>query len=166
MNNETKEQVWDCKIGGVVGELPPGADFPIRQAVKEAFLKLTGVDAEFCFSGWGGSLDANERAVVEAAQSSAPGGVWIDAEGGAFGTVSDEQIEVVLTEALADVRKRSGLQQVEEEDISYEVIQDDQPVAGATTLQETLNYAAQYLQDGPVEIVEVRRTVINRLEKP
>lgn len=38
-----------------------------------------------------------------------PGGVRIGADGKARGDVSDEQIEVVLCEALADVRKRSGL---------------------------------------------------------
>lgn len=48
-------------------------------------------------------------AVGAAPNEPAPGGVYITAEGRAFGRVSDEQITVVLEEALADVRKRSGL---------------------------------------------------------
>jgi hypothetical protein len=35
--------------------------------------------------------------------------VWLTKEGRAFGRVSDEQIEVVLREALTDVQERSGL---------------------------------------------------------
>lgn len=49
------------------------------------------------------------RAALAQSEAPAPGGVWIDSSGRAFGKVSDEQIEVVLEEALADVRKRSGL---------------------------------------------------------
>lgn len=37
----------------------------MRNAVFEAFHRLTGTHAEFCFSGWGGKLDEIERAVVE-----------------------------------------------------------------------------------------------------
>ncbi len=60
------ERVWDCKIGGDIPmELPDGADFPMREAVGRAFKTLTGVDAEFNFSGWGGALTEIERAVVE-----------------------------------------------------------------------------------------------------
>jgi hypothetical protein len=55
-----------------------------------------------------------------------------------------------------------------EEEISYEVVQDYEGIAwasGKNALQQIMHYAAQYVQDGPVEIVEVRRKVINRLEK-
>lgn len=41
--------------------------------------------------------------------NNAPGGVHIGADGKAVARVSDEQVEVVLEEALADVRQRSGL---------------------------------------------------------
>jgi hypothetical protein len=58
------ERVWTCKIGGVVGDMPNGADLPMRKAVFEAFEKMYGARAEFCFSGWGGTLAAAERAVV------------------------------------------------------------------------------------------------------
>lgn len=58
--------VWECKIGvrGSVA-LPPGCDLPMRRAVEAAFKQVTGVDDEFNFSGWGGSLDEHELAVVE-----------------------------------------------------------------------------------------------------
>lgn len=58
------ERIWSCKIGGNI-VLPDGSDWPMRQAVQEAFLKLAGVDNKFCFSGWGGDLTEGERAVVE-----------------------------------------------------------------------------------------------------
>jgi hypothetical protein len=59
------ERIWTCKVGGVVGEVPPGADLPMRQAVERAFQEITGLEAEFTFSGWGGTLTEPERAVVE-----------------------------------------------------------------------------------------------------
>jgi hypothetical protein len=66
MTNTSKpEVIWECKIGGPVpGEMPDGWDFPMRRAVQAAFLSLTGVDAEFTFSGRG-NLTEGERAVVE-----------------------------------------------------------------------------------------------------
>lgn len=60
------EKIWKCKIGGeVVGDLPAGADWPMRRAVQTAFETLTGVEASFTFSGWGASLTEGERAVHE-----------------------------------------------------------------------------------------------------
>lgn len=59
------ERIWECKIGGEVGEIPPGGDLPMRNAVARAYRDLTGVDAEFHFSGWAGTLDEHEREVVE-----------------------------------------------------------------------------------------------------
>lgn len=59
------ERIWTCKIGGDVGDLPPGSDFPMRQAVERAYYELTGKQSEFNFSGWGGALDEGERACVE-----------------------------------------------------------------------------------------------------
>jgi hypothetical protein len=55
---------------------------------------------------------------------------------------------------------------VEEE---YELHQHDQIVAGASgknAYQEILHYAAQYSQDGPVEIFKVTRMKINPKEQP
>lgn len=61
MNN-----IWACKIGGeFLDHLPNGADYPMRKAISEAYTKLTGKEADFCFSGWGAQLDEYERAVVE-----------------------------------------------------------------------------------------------------
>lgn len=62
----TAHCMWFCKVG-TLGDLalPQGADWPMRVAVKEAFKKLTGVVAEFCFSGWGDKLEEQEMAVVK-----------------------------------------------------------------------------------------------------
>ena len=58
--------VWECKIGWAPREkLPMGADFPMRQAIRNAFYQVTGVEAEFIFSGWGAELSESELAVVE-----------------------------------------------------------------------------------------------------
>lgn len=57
-------KVWQCKIGGYIDDLPQGSDGPLREAVQEAYRKLTGVEAEFTFSGWGGSLDEFEQEVA------------------------------------------------------------------------------------------------------
>lgn len=60
------ENIWFCKIGGDVGDgLPMGADGPMRDAIEEAFEKLTGKRPQFTFSGWGQELTEGERAVVE-----------------------------------------------------------------------------------------------------
>jgi hypothetical protein len=66
VSEPVKPRVWSCKIGGVDTEaLPPGADWPLRQAVKEAYFKLTGKESDFCFSGWGAELTEDEAAVAE-----------------------------------------------------------------------------------------------------
>ena len=63
----TELKIWTCKIGGITGQpLPYGADWPMRQALAQAYREITGRDAEFCFSGWGGELTESERAVIEA----------------------------------------------------------------------------------------------------
>ncbi len=58
--------IWECKIG-VLGEiqLRSGADGPMRDAVRETFIRLTGVEPEFIFSGWNAELGETELAVVE-----------------------------------------------------------------------------------------------------
>jgi len=58
------ERIWECKIGGRMDTLPPGADAPMRNAIEAAFEGLTGYRCEFNFSGWGGKLDELERAAV------------------------------------------------------------------------------------------------------
>ena len=59
------EKIWKCKIGGKVGDMPAGADGPMRRAVQTAFETLTGVEASFTFSGWGATLTEGERAAHE-----------------------------------------------------------------------------------------------------
>lgn len=58
------ENIWQCKIGGLTGEIPDGGDLPMRQAIKQAYYDLTGKEAEFCFSGWSAELTDSERSVV------------------------------------------------------------------------------------------------------
>ena len=57
--------IWFCKIGENTGPLPSGADAPMRAAIREAYLRLTGHEPDFIFSGWGGELTEGERAVHE-----------------------------------------------------------------------------------------------------
>ena len=55
--------IWGCKIGiraGTDVTLPGGADGPMRDAIEEAFLAVTGLEAEFIFSGWGETLAKGE----------------------------------------------------------------------------------------------------------
>ena len=59
--------IWSCKVGRLDDiPLPRGADLPMRQAIQEAYHRLTGRNCEFTFSGWGDDLTENELAVVEA----------------------------------------------------------------------------------------------------
>ena len=58
------QKIWTCKIGWA-SDLPPGSDFPMRQAVKAMFHQLTGTYPDFIFSGWGGKLDEIEEQVVD-----------------------------------------------------------------------------------------------------
>lgn len=65
-----KGRIWECKIGGFVGELPDGCDYPMRRAVEMAFQQVTGRNAAFLFSGWGANLTSVERAVWDRRTSS------------------------------------------------------------------------------------------------
>lgn len=59
-------KIWTCKIGEVPDPLlPHGSDWPMRVAIRNAYLLLTGREPNFIFSGWGGELTESERAVVE-----------------------------------------------------------------------------------------------------
>lgn len=69
--SENNKRIWFCKIGEAA-LIPAGADAPMRQAVAMAYKELTGEDAKFCFSGWGGELTEPERAVVENRLPAAP----------------------------------------------------------------------------------------------
>ena len=56
--------IWTCKIGET-NNVPDGGDLPMREAIREAYLKLTGDEPVFLFSGWGGKLNEIERQVTE-----------------------------------------------------------------------------------------------------
>jgi hypothetical protein len=52
-----KRKVWECKL--VLpddAELPEGADWPMREALRVACKKMTGRFPTDIFSGWDGSL--------------------------------------------------------------------------------------------------------------
>lgn len=59
---EPNKNVWECKIGYALDkELPKGADAPLRNAVENAFEKMTGDEADFVTSGWGAILAPGEE---------------------------------------------------------------------------------------------------------
>lgn len=61
-----RRPVWYCKIGRLgVMPLPDGCDLPMRQAVRDAYQRVAGVQADFVFSGWNTELTEPELAVVE-----------------------------------------------------------------------------------------------------
>lgn len=57
-------KIWTCKIGEVEFD-QHGADAPMREAIRRAYMEVTGQEPKFIFSGWGGELEECERAVVE-----------------------------------------------------------------------------------------------------
>lgn len=57
-------KIWSCKIGESAAT-PNQADGPMREAVAEAYERMTGEAPTFIFSGWGAALTEPERAVVE-----------------------------------------------------------------------------------------------------
>ncbi len=58
--------LWSCRIGEVEEDtLVLGADAPMREAVRKAYVELTGKEPKFIFSGWGEELSDVERDVVE-----------------------------------------------------------------------------------------------------
>ena len=49
-----EKEYWNCTIGPTTRDkLPDGCDFPMRQAVEDAFEKIVGEGASVCSSGWG-----------------------------------------------------------------------------------------------------------------
>jgi hypothetical protein len=51
---KNKNNYWFCQIGPVDKiEIPDGGDFPMRQAVRDTFIKMFRYDAPICSSGWG-----------------------------------------------------------------------------------------------------------------
>ena len=64
-------KIWTCKIGECEESALDrdgkyyGADLPMREAIREAYIRITGQEPKFCFSGWAGQLTETERAIVE-----------------------------------------------------------------------------------------------------
>lgn len=61
-----EKQIWECKIGSVsLDKLPPGSDNPMRNAIREAYMRLTGQEPEFLFSSWNAELDEYEQEALK-----------------------------------------------------------------------------------------------------
>jgi hypothetical protein len=58
-----KQEFWTCVIGPADRDkLSRGADFPMRVAVQDAFLKTAGDGYEVCISGWGSDTETAAKA--------------------------------------------------------------------------------------------------------
>ena len=54
MRKQVDAEYWVCIIGGTnSNNLKSAADYPMRNAVKNAFIETTGHECENCWSGWG-----------------------------------------------------------------------------------------------------------------
>lgn len=60
--------IWECKIGAAV-PVVQGADAPMRDAVRLAYIIVTGKEPRFIFSGWGGTLTVTEEACASGAKA-------------------------------------------------------------------------------------------------
>ncbi len=69
-----------------------------------------------------------------------------------------QQIAYVALDALKPEKN-------DEADTTYEVWQDDEWQAGSNSKEETMRYAMQYAEDGAVEVHEITRRVICKIEK-
>ena len=48
------KEYWTCTVGPTTRDkLPDGCDFPMRQAVEDAFRKIVGTYSKHLWSGWG-----------------------------------------------------------------------------------------------------------------
>lgn len=80
------ERVWTCKVGGPVAGIPNGGDSPMRAAVSQAFEQVTGFEARFIFSGWGGELtEGGAQAVTWRSGNGWVEPDWLEASGSWFG---------------------------------------------------------------------------------
>lgn len=61
-----ERECWHCIIGETTrSKLPRGADLPMREAVAEAYHKLTGEWPDAIFSGWGQEFSETQKAIIE-----------------------------------------------------------------------------------------------------
>lgn len=59
------KSVWYCKVGKLgQKELLEGCDFPMRQAIKNAYYQITGEWPDFCFSGWNTDMTKTELEII------------------------------------------------------------------------------------------------------
>lgn len=66
----SKREMWSCKIGNLAGvEIPDGGDWPMREAVRKAFIEVTGEEPEAIFSGWGDKFTDIERSIMQPLES-------------------------------------------------------------------------------------------------
>ena len=58
MRKQLENEYWLCVIGTTNSKnLKDGADYPMRKAVKKAFVETVGHEYENCWSGWGVEKD-------------------------------------------------------------------------------------------------------------
>ena len=58
-----KKEYWTCVVGPCESsKLPNGADFPMRQAIKQVVFNMTGEYPENVWSGWG--CDEDEKNAI------------------------------------------------------------------------------------------------------
>ncbi len=57
---------WTCTVGPTDrGKLTVAADSPMREAIRRAFLEITGHEPEFLFSGWGQPPSESEQEYID-----------------------------------------------------------------------------------------------------
>ena len=59
------KHIWTCTVVGESDMIDVAADAPMREAVESAFLKVTGVEPKYTFSGFGGKLTITQECVIE-----------------------------------------------------------------------------------------------------
>lgn len=68
--------VWKCSIGDLPEDddldLPQGADSPMREAVRLAYITLTGKEPKAIFSGWGEGFTEIEAEVARCSSDRKP----------------------------------------------------------------------------------------------
>lgn len=66
VEHDPQRDVWECRVGQIDrSKLPKGADLPMRDAVAEAYHKLTGEYPPHIFSGWGARFTEGEQAIAD-----------------------------------------------------------------------------------------------------
>lgn len=74
---------WTCRVTGPDSRLPDGADLPMRQAVRAAYLRVTGNEATELSSGWG-EITPEPSATADAACERSVAGLLCNTHGDAL----------------------------------------------------------------------------------